>query len=155
MAFSGAGGTTDANGHGTHVAGIIGAKTNNATGIAGAAPGVKILPVQVLCGDGNGVTSDVANGIIWAANNGADAINLSLGGSGQSQAERSAIQYAALQGAVVVASAGNTGNSGNGASYPGAFPEVIAVAALLNNNAKANYSTVDSYVDIATARRYR
>ncbi|MGQ0805899.1 MAG: S8 family serine peptidase, partial [Actinomycetota bacterium] len=147
--FSGAGGTSDANGHGTHVAGIIGAVANNNAGITGAAPGVDILPVQVLCGDGSGFSSDVANGIIWATDNGADVINLSLGGSGASSAEQSAIQYARANGVVVVASAGNSGNSGNAPSYPGAFPEVIGVAALLNNNTRASYSTVGSYVDIA------
>jgi serine protease len=148
-AFSGPGGTTDGDGHGTHVAGTIGATANNNTGITGAAPGVKILPVQVLCGDdGSGFSSDVANGIKWAADNGADVINLSLGGSGASSAEQSAIQYARNKGVVVVASAGNTG-AGGAWSYPGAFPEVIGVAATLNNNSRASYSTTGSYVDIA------
>ena len=148
-AFSGAGGTTDPNGHGTHVAGIIGAAADNGKGVAGAAPGVQIMPVQVLCHDGQGLTSDVANGIKWAADNGADVINLSLGGSAQSQAELAEIQYARSLGVVVVASAGNTGSGSNGPSYPGGFDEVIAVAALLNDNAKASYSTVNGYVDIA------
>ena len=147
--FSGPGGTTDGNGHGTHVAGIIGAVAGNAAGVTGAAPGVDILPVQVLCPDGGGFSSDVANGITWATNNGADVINLSLGGSGQSQAELTAIQYARSQGVVVVASAGNSGNGSNAPSYPGAFDEVIAVAALLNDNTKAGYSTTGSYVDVA------
>lgn len=149
-AFSGAGGTTDANGHGTHVAGILGAVANNSVGITGAAPGVDILPVQVLCDDGKGFSSDVGNGITWATNNGADVINLSLGGSTASSAEQSAVQYARANGVVVVASAGNSGLNG-AASYPGAFPEVIAVAATLNNlsNSRASYSTTGTYVDVA------
>ncbi len=148
--FTGTGGTSDPNGHGTHVAGIIGAVANNSTGITGAAPGVDILPVQVLCADGNGFSSDVANGIIWATDHDADVVNLSLGGSGASSAEQSAVQYARANGVVVVASAGNSG-VGGAASYPGAFDEVIAVAATLNNaaNSRASYSTTGTYVDVA------
>jgi serine protease len=111
---------------------------------------VDILPVQVLCGDdGSGFSSDVALGIKWAADQEADVINLSLGGSSASSAEQSAIQYARSKGVVVVASAGNTALKGNAPSYPGAFPEVIGVAATLNNNTRASYSTTGNYVDIA------
>src|SRR5262249_29830040 len=133
-AFDGRGGTTDPSGHGTHVSGIIAANSNNSTGISGTAPGVKILPVQVLCGDGSGFTSDVANGITWAVDNGAGVINLSLGG-GAEASELSAVQYADQHNVVVVAAGGNDGTNGP-ASYPAAYSapgnNVIAVAATTN-----------------------
>jgi len=141
--------TTDDNGHGTHVAGIIGAAANNGKGIAGAAPGVKILPVKVLDSTGRGFASDVANGITWAAANGADVINLSLGGD-FSSAEETAVQTARNNGGVVVvAAAGNDGQKGNTVSYPGNFPEAIAVGGTQNDNSHAAYSTSCPYVDLA------
>jgi subtilisin family serine protease len=151
VTFSGPGATTDSYGHGTHVAGIIGAIANNGQGITGAAPGVEILPVQVLCGDdGSGFSSDVAKGITWAANNGATVINLSLGGSTPSSAELQAIQYARnVKNVVVVASAGNSALKGNGANYPAAFPEVIGVGATTSANVRACYSTTGSFVALA------
>jgi serine protease len=150
-AFSGAGGATDPNGHGTHVSGIIAATANNTKGITGAAPGVEILPVQALCGDGAGWSSDVANGITWAADNGATVINLSLGGPVAVSSQQEAIQYARSLGVVVVASAGNSALDGNAPSYPGAFPEVIGVGATTNTaaNARASYSTTGNYLDLA------
>ena len=69
--FTGAGGTSDPNGHGTHVSATVAALSNNSTGISGrAAPATQILPVQVLCGDGSGFSSDVANGVTWAVDHG-------------------------------------------------------------------------------------
>jgi subtilisin family serine protease len=133
-AFEGDGGTTDPSGHGTHVSGTIAALSGNTAGISGAAPGVKILPVQVLCGDGNGFSSDVANGITWAVDHGARVVNLSLGG-GATSAQLSAVQYADAHDVVVVAAGGNDGTNGP-ASYPAAYSapgnNVIAVAATTN-----------------------
>jgi subtilisin family serine protease len=150
-AFDGPGGTSDPSGHGTHVSGIIAANSNNNTGISGTAPGVKILPVQVLCGDGNGFTSDVANGITWAVDNGARVINLSLGG-GQNSAELTAVQYADQHNVVVVAAGGNDGTNGP-ASYPAAYSapgnNVIAVAATTSTNAHPSYGTTGNYLDIS------
>lgn len=150
--FEGAGGTTDPNGHGTHVSGTIAALNDNSVGVSGAAPGVKVLPVQVLCADGGGFSSDVANGILWAVDNGARIINLSLGG-GPSNAELSALQYADSNNVVVVAAGGNDGEFGNPPSYPAAYspqqPNLIAVAATTNTNAHAPYSTSGSYLDLS------
>jgi len=147
----GVGGTDDFNGHGTHVSGTIDAKSNNATGVSGAAPGVKILPVKVLCGDGNGFASDVADGIVWAVDNGARVINLSLGG-GATPAEQAAVEYARDHDVVVVAAGGNDG-TGGAASYPAAYStadaNVVAVAATDNANAHPSYGTTGAYLDVA------
>jgi subtilisin family serine protease len=156
-------GTTDKNalnpqidscGHGTHVAGTIAALRNNGIGVSGAAPGVKILPVKVL--NCSGYASDVANGIKWAADNGAKVINLSLGGASDDAGQDAAIAYARSKGAVVVAAAGNnwfdatcnpTGN--NATSYPGASAGVIGVAAIQPSFARACFSNIGTYVDVA------
>ena len=110
-------GPADMNGHGTHVAGIIAAETNNGTGIAGVAPGARILPVRVLDAEGSGGSDEVAAGIRYAADKGAKVINLSLGFlSGLGTAVKvlgvldpvyDAIDHAAAKGAVVVIAAGN------------------------------------------------
>jgi subtilisin family serine protease len=147
------GGTEDGSGHGTHVAGTIAAKSNNSTGISGAAPGAQILPVKVLCADGGGFTSDVADGITWAVDAGADVINLSLGG-GTDAGEQAAIEYARDHNVVVAAAGGNDGQTDNHASYPAAysgpqFPNVIAVAATDNANGHPAYGTTGSYLDLA------
>ena len=140
-------GSDDQNGHGTHVAGIVAAQANG-RGIVGGAPGVKILPVRVLDGSGSGYSSDVAEGIIWAADNGAKVINLSLGGNVPSQATQEAIQYAHAHGALVLAAAGNAGQSGNAPLYPAAFPEPVAVGAINSAKQRAPFSNWGSYVDV-------
>ena len=145
---AGSDGRIDPNGHGTHVAGIIAAHVNNALGIAGAAPDVHILPVRVLDAHGGGVASNVAKGIIWAADHGARVINLSLGG-GQSPGVEQAIQYANSKRAVVIAAAGNSGALGNAAMYPAAYPEAIAVAAVDGNLNHPSFSNTGSYVDVS------
>jgi subtilisin family serine protease len=152
--FDGDGGTTDPSGHGTHVSGTIAALSNNGTGVSGAAPHAKILPVQVLCGDGNGFSSDVASGIVWAVDHGAKVVNLSLGGPADAS-ELSAAQYADQNNVVVVAAGGNDGTNGP-ASYPAAYStqqgNVIAVAATTNTNGHPPYGTSGinaGYLDIS------
>jgi len=106
-------GPQDENGHGTHVAGIAAAKTNNGIGVAGTAPGAKIMPVRVLAADGTGDVSTAVAGIRWAANHGAKVINLSLGDTpldqtnGTAASTERAVAYAWSKGAVIVAAAGN------------------------------------------------
>jgi len=146
---SGGDGRIDPNGHGTHVAGIIAAKVGNGRGIHGAAPGVRILPVRALDANGSGSSSDVIDGIIWAANQGARVINLSLGATSKIDPMRSAIQYANSKGAVVVAAGGNGYLNGNQALYPAAYPEPIAVAAVNVTLQRAAFSNVGSYIDLA------
>lgn len=138
----------DPNGHGTHVAGVIAAHVNNGLGIAGAAPDVRILPIRVLDANGGGVASNVAKGIIWAADHGARVINLSLGG-GQATGVRQAIQYANSKRAVVVAAGGNNYSTGNAPMYPAAYPEAIAVAAVDTNLTHPSFSNTGSYIDVA------
>jgi serine protease len=151
--FEGSGGTSDPSGHGSHVAGSVAALSGNQIGVSGAAPGVDILPVQVLCEDGVGFSSDVASGIIWAVDNGADVINLSLGG-GPTNAEQSAVEYADQQNVVVVAAGGNDGTGGP-PSYPASYsllqPNVIAVAATTNATPPGHpsYGTTGSYLDLS------
>ncbi|GAA2311222.1 S8 family peptidase [Streptomyces kunmingensis] len=105
----------DMNGHGTHVSGIAAAHTDNGIGIAGGAPGAKIMPVRVLGADGSGSNANITKGIVWAADHGADVINLSLGEGPlmsnllQGGILNRAIQHAHDKGAVVVAAAGNDG----------------------------------------------
>lgn len=142
-------GRTDPNGHGTHVAGIIGAIANNGVGVAGLADGASILPVRVLSADGSGWTSDVANGIIWAADHGATVINLSLAGSADDPVLSSAVSYAEGKDVVVVAAAGNDRASGDPVDYPAAYPGVVAVAATDSSNASAGFSETGSYVGVA------
>jgi type VII secretion-associated serine protease mycosin len=146
---SGGDGRTDPNGHGTHVAGIIAAQAGNARGIAGAAPDVRILPVRVLGADGSGQSSNVAAGIVWAADRGARVINISLGGSSPSDGMLDAMNYAIAKGAVVVAAAGNNGTTGNQPVYPAAYGPAIAVGAVEANLMHASFSSTGSYIDLS------
>ena len=144
------GGDTDAYGHGTHVAGIVAALAGNGLGIAGAAAGVRILPVRVLDDDGSGWSSTIADGIRWAADHGADVINLSLSGTTPSGVYQAAIDYAVnTRGAVVVASAGNDYQNGNPVEYPAAEPDAIAVGASTPSGERASFSSTGSYVALA------
>ncbi|MDR5696495.1 MAG: S8 family peptidase [Armatimonadota bacterium] len=138
----------DDNGHGTHVAGTIGALTNNGKGVAGANWAVSLLGVKVLSATGSGSYSAVANGIVWAADQGAKAINLSLGGSLPSSTLRNAVDYAWNKGAVLACAAGNSGTKQK--TYPAAYTNCIAVAATDENDNKASFSNYGAdWVDVA------
>jgi len=140
-------GRNDQNGHGTHVAGVIAAEANNGIGGAGLAPGAKILPVRALDTNGNGFWSDVANGIVYAVNQGAGVINLSLGGDTDDPSLRAAINYALGNGRIVVAAVGNDGTGA--ATYPAAYPGVIGVAASDGADRVASFSNHGQAVDLA------
>jgi subtilisin family serine protease len=117
----------DDHGHGTAVAGVIAARTQNHEGQAGMCWKCRVMPVKVLDRNGSGPTSTIAAGIVWAVNHGARVINLSLGGAGTTQALQDAVVFAASQGAVVVAAAGNSGSSTK--FYPAAYADALSVAA--------------------------
>lgn len=134
-------------GHGTHVAGIVAATANNTVGVAGVCPGCTILDAKVLNDSGVGSNSSLANGINWAVNNGAKVINMSLGVR-PSRTLETAINNAWSKGVVLVAAAGNGSNQTK--IYPGAYPNVIAVGATDNTDAKASFSTYGAgWVDVA------
>ncbi len=120
------GNVADDHGHGTHVAGIAGARINNSLGVAGIAGGSRLMPVKVLDASGDGWYSDLAQGIIYAVDNGARIINLSVGGEPPSQTLQRAVDYAHARGALTVAAAGNEDVS---VLYPGACDRVLAVSA--------------------------
>ncbi|GAB6180373.1 hypothetical protein JCM14036_16920 [Desulfotomaculum defluvii] len=137
--------TNDDYGHGTHISGIVGA-VNNDKGIVGVASGVKIMPVKILNNQGSGDVMTEIKGIIWAVNNGANMINLSVGGrrykdgvDAFNPVEYAAIQYAISKGVVVVAA---TGNYSEAVSYPAAYPDVIAVTSV---NQLGDYSIFNNF----------
>jgi type VII secretion-associated serine protease mycosin len=139
----------DDEGHGTHVAGIAAALSDNATGVAGVAWGARIMPVKVLDQDGSGYVSDIVEGIHWAADHSAAIINMSLGGTGVSSALQDAVNYAYGRGVLIVAAAGNEYGSGNPTVYPAAYPHVIGVGATNDLDRHASYSNTGFYVDVA------
>jgi serine protease len=142
-------GRTDPHGHGTHVAGIVAAVRGNSVGIAGLAPLAKVMPIRVLDATGSGWSSNIARGIIYAADNGADVINLSLGGPTEDASTKTAVNYAMSKGAVVVAAAGNSRTAGNAVNYPAAYPGVLAVASTERDDTSSAFSNTGPYVDIA------
>jgi type VII secretion-associated serine protease mycosin len=140
---------SDDEGHGTHVAGIAAAATNNNRGVAGVSWGSKIMPIKVLDSSGSGTHTQIANGILWAADNGADIINLSLGGASSSSTLENAVNYAYSAGCLLVAAAGNEYEDGNPTSYPAALDHVMAVGAVGNEDEHASYSNTGTYLDVA------
>ena len=138
---------SDDHGHGTHVAGTVAQSTNNNYGVAGVAYKASIMPLKVLSASGSGTISDIAEAIRFAADNGADVINMSLGGGGASNLMEEAIDYAYEKGVVVVAAAGNENT--NSSSYPARYPKVISVSALDIESVKAPYSNYGAGVDIS------
>ncbi|HEV2148260.1 MAG TPA: S8 family serine peptidase [Longimicrobiaceae bacterium] len=139
----------DDDGHGTHVAGIAAGLGNDVTGVTGVAygPNIKVLPVKV-CGPSGCPTSAIVNGIKFAADNGAHAINLSLGGRFGSTSEQQALQYALSKNSLPFCATGNDGSPRN-ISYPAKFPECVAVGATNWSDGRAGYSNAGPEIDIS------
>ncbi len=135
----------DDHGHGTHVAGIAAAAGDNSSGVAGVDWKVRIMPLKVLDSQGSGYDSDVAAGIRYAADNGAEVINMSLGSPDYSYTLSEAVNYAHNKGVVMVAASGNEATS---VSYPAACDHVIAVGALESNDSLAYFSNRGSALDL-------
>ena len=152
--FRGPDGKNNGDEHGTHVAGIVAAATNNGIGVAGVAPDADLMPVKVL-EDGSGSYKDIADGVRWATNHGADVINLSLGGLPGTQALpitglatdlSGAIAYARDRGVLTVAAAGNSATPI--CSDPAFTDGVICVAATDRNEVKSWYSELPNKPDL-------
>ena len=137
----------DDHGHGTHVAGTIAEATNNSEGVAGLAYGATIMPLKVLSASGSGTSADIADAIRWAADKGANVINMSLGSPFPDAVIRSACTYASKKGVVIVAAAGNSGKQGVG--YPAAYSECIAVSSVGPSGKLAGYSSWGKQVALA------
>ncbi|MCA9334945.1 S8 family serine peptidase, partial [Candidatus Saccharibacteria bacterium] len=142
--------------HGTEVAGFVGATGNNSHGTTAINQNTKIMPLAALDDDGMGYTSDITAAILYAADNGADVINLSLGTYANDQTVKTAVDYAISQDVIVVAAAGNCGTGSDidcpptlGAiGYPAAYPNVIAVGATTQSGTRASFSSYGKELDI-------
>src|SRR3954447_10173747 len=138
---------TDDNGHGTTVAGVIGAVANNSAGVAGECWQCSLMPVKVLDANGNGDYAALANGITWATDHGASVISMSLVGTSDSSTLHSAVQYAHSHGVVLVSAAGNFTSSA--LYYPAAYSEVVGVAGTQSDDTLYSWSDFGPWVKVA------
>ncbi|MCL4252002.1 MAG: S8 family serine peptidase, partial [Anaerolineae bacterium] len=136
----------DALGHGCAIAGIIAANANDGIGMAGLAQHAQIMPLRVLDASGVGTYSNVAAAVVYAADQGAQVINLSLGGVNRSDTLEAALDYAIAKGVTVIAAAGNQGT--DTVLYPAAYAPVVAVGAVDQTLQRAAYSSFGSAVDV-------
>jgi len=137
----------DDSGHGTHVSGIIASETNNQEGVAGITWYNKIMPIKAMGAEGYGTTFDIAKGIIWAVDHGANVINMSLGNYQPSSLLKEAIDYAYNKNVVLISAAGNENTMQP--SYPAAYPEVLSVSAVDNTGRRASFSNYGDYIDVS------
>jgi subtilisin family serine protease len=140
----------DDHGHGTHVAGLAAAR-DNGLGTIGTAPEASLYGIKVLDNFGSGSWSGVAMGILWAADNGMHVINMSLGGSGFSQAVADSVDYAQSKGVLIVSAAGNSGGCAtcDTVLYPAKYPHSMAIAAVDSSDTRASFSSTGPEVDVA------
>ncbi|WP_081791946.1 S8 family peptidase [Caldalkalibacillus mannanilyticus] len=146
-AFDGSSDPTDEHGHGTHVAGISSAITNNVKGIAGVSWRNRIMPIKVLDEKGEGSLFEITSGIRWATDHGAKVINMSLGDTENSPMLYDAIRYAYEHDVMLIAAAGNDNVSQM--MYPAGYEEVLAVSAVNPDKTKAEFSNYGSHIDVA------
>ncbi len=139
---------TDLNGHGTHVAGTVAAVGDNGRGVVGMAFGARVMAIRGLDAGGGGFDSELAEGIVYAAENGADVLNASWGGSGASPVLDDAIAAAAGLGMLVIAAAGNDGSDMSD-FFPASNPQVIAVGATAPDDVNAFFSNYGDGLDVA------
>jgi thermitase len=143
--------TTDSNGHGTLSAGVAAAATDNGIGVAGYCWECKVLPVKVM--ESSGAMSDLATGIVWATDHGADIISMSLGGPSGTSTVLSAVRYARDRNVNLIAAAGNSSSTDR--LYPAAYDEVIAVAGTQSDDTLYSWSNYGSWVDVAAPGQNR
>ena len=138
---------SDDHGHGTMVTGVIAARSNNAVGVTSTCWRCSVMPVKVIGADGTGNASAVAEGIVWAADHGANVINMSFTMNAPDDAVAAAIAHARSRGVVVVAAAGNSGTAD--ATFPAAYPGVLSVAGTDAADARYGWSSYGSWVRVA------
>ena len=141
----------DVGGHGTHCAGIAAASTNNGKGVAGICANCSVMPLRVL-GPSGGLASDVAKGIVWAADHGAQVISMSLGGMFPSSTQRDAIEYAWDKGAILIAASGNSGV--DSPHYPAYHSTCVAVGSTEGDDTRSYFSNYGGWVDVAAPGSY-
>lgn len=139
----------DGHGHGTHVSGSAAAITNNGEGVAGTCPQCRIMPLRVLNDSGNGSLFDEVQAIYYAADHGAQVINMSLGDISTDQTEADAVNYAWNKGVFLACAAGNQGTNGTPAFYPAAYDRCFAVAATTESDTRAGFSNYGPWVELA------
>lgn len=137
----------DEMGHGTNVAGIVGAATDNGIGVAGIAPGCRLMTLRAFDARGVGAEGDVARALAYAVANGVRVVNMSFGDVVYSRVLRDVIRWAYARGVVMIASAGNSQSSA--LHYPSAYDETISVSATASNDVLAGFSNYGQTVDIA------
>jgi thermitase len=137
----------DLNGHGTHIAGIVAARTNNRVGVASGCPKCTIIAAKALDQNLSGLDSNIAQAINWSVNRKAKVVNLSLGGLGEKSILKEAIDYANRKGAVVTAAGGNYGDGRT--VYPAAYGNVMAVAYTDASDVRSPNSSYGSWMNVA------
>ena len=137
----------DGVGHGTHVAGLVAAKKGNGKGGAGIAPDAEILNLRVLGDDGSGEDYDIMRAVSYAAQNGVDIINMSLGGPGYSKSFQTVVKSAYESGVLVLAAAGNESTSAK--AYPAGYDYVYSIGAVRQNKGKTYFTNYGSWVDFS------